>query len=64
MMGQVPTEWGWMDERGEIQPWTEDDERQARHGMLSALVSCLIIYAILGGGFLTCWAIWHMIGGK
>lgn len=55
---------GWMDERGEVQPWAEIGEDQARHGLLRGMVSVLIIYAIVGGGFLTCWAIWHMIGGR
>lgn len=33
-------------------------------GCLRGFVYGMIIYAILGGWFMTCWAIWHMIGGK
>ena len=63
MRGQVPTEWGWMDERGEIQPWTEQDEQRARHGLLKGMVSAAVIYVVASGLFYAGWAVIKMIGG-
>ena len=63
MSGQVPTEWGWMDERGEVLPWTEQDEEQARHALLKGMVSAAVIYVVASGLFFSTWAVIKMIGG-
>lgn len=58
MSGQVPTEWGWMDtQTDEIQPWTEHDECEARHGMLKGAVVVLGLYVVASGLFYAVWAV-------